>query len=79
MTIKAVKARIEQIDDGQFLAQVVGSNTDGEKHGNLGKVCDSIDEALDYVREETKNAIKMLVEATGTLPGTEPKKAKKKG
>jgi hypothetical protein len=63
-----LKCKVEPIDDGQFLATVQGSNAAGEKHGNLGKVCDSLVEAIKFVHSEINVCVDKLGEKTAKLP-----------
>lgn len=72
-----LKCKVEPIDDGQFLATVQGSNTEGEKHGNLGKVCDSLTEAIKFVHSEIDVCVDKLGEKTTPLPLGTPKKTNK--
>ena len=84
--ITKLKVELELIDDGMYLATMNASNDQGGKHHNLGKVCRTMEDALQYINEESATVSKKLMDMTGTLPlkdgeeeEGEKEKDKKKG
>jgi len=66
--ITKMKAEIKRIDDDEYLATVTAGNAEGENHGNLGRVCKTIGEAVTYVKKEIDTAMDKLAEKSGKLP-----------
>lgn len=62
-----LKVRLEPIDDGKHLAVVQGSNSEGERHGNLGKVCKSEADAVEFIHKQIDICVDKLAEKSGAL------------
>lgn len=72
--ITRVKVDVRQIEGGDYLVTASGANSEGEKHENLGTVCEDEKEALDFAKKQLDKMRDMLVEKTGKLPLNDGKK-----
>lgn len=67
MPMTKLKAEIKMIDDEEYLAIVTAANSENESHGNLGRVCKTIGEAVAYAKKEIDAAMDKLAEKSGKL------------